>query len=290
MADTKTWLGGTSTAYATAANWDTVTVPATGDTLIYNHQAQQGCLTGCDAGSNAHTYPKVIVTSGYKYGLAANGDPLDPTAFTKLYWSSGFTGTSYLKGDIDDGTFEAPEAGAGMVEIDGTMNHIALNGGTVQLTANADLNSGDKLFVMTESRGVPSRLIIDSGATLTTSHIVMNGGQLVTLASPVTLTVNGGVAILRGTAAIATMLNIDGDGIVDWDSTGTVAMFHVRGDGLLRSVQFTRAKTLTEGHMYGNGRVDLRCKGGQLLTLTAGIIVHGANSPLFAPGSVISVA
>jgi len=289
MADTKTWIGGTSTAYATAANWDTVTVPATGDTIIYNHQAQQGCLTGCDAGSDGHTYPKVIVTSGYKYGLAANGDPLDPTAITKLYWSSAFAGTSYLKGDIDDGTFESPTGEAGVVSIDGTLNHIALNGGKMHLTTNADLNSGDKLLVMTESRGVPSRLTIDSGVTLTTSHIVMNGGEIVTLAAPVTLTVNGGHAILRGTAA-ATLINIDGDGVVDWDSTGTIAMFHVRGDGLLRSIQYTRAKTLTEGHMYGNGRVDLRGKGGQLFTLTNGIFVHGANSPLFAPGSVVAVS
>ena len=171
MAGPNVWLGGTSVVYTLDANWDTGTAPVNGDSPIFNHQAQRGCLTACDAGSNGHTYPKVVVTSGYKYGLGASGDAFDPTAFTKLYWSSGFAGTSYLKGSITDGTFEAPEAGAGMVEISGVMDHVALNGGAVHLVNGADLNAGtDDLFVMTESRGVPSRLTIDAAATLTTSR------------------------------------------------------------------------------------------------------------------------
>jgi hypothetical protein len=292
MASTHAWVGGTSTAFTLAGNWDNAVAPATGDTLIYNSQStgNNACIGGCDAGSAGHTYPKVMVGERYVQQLGANGDPLDPTAFTHFYWRSGYTGTSYIQGTIADGVIEAPTAGAGTIEFSGTSQRLAVNGGTVNYTAAATIDNNTLYFLdLNESRGVPTRVSIAAGCTIGAATVIsVAGGELVLAQSAALLVVNGGTVHLRDAAAVTSLLLIGGNGVVNWDSTGTIAEAHVTSNGMLRSTEWTRPKTLTTGYMSGNGQMDLRGKGGMILTMTNGVICNGVHSPILPAGTVIT--
>ncbi|MCK4624061.1 MAG: hypothetical protein KAV00_02035 [Phycisphaerae bacterium] len=290
MASTHTFTGGTSTDYGLAANYDNATAPATGDTILWNEQASQGSLVDMDADSNGHTYPKIIVAKGYVKGFAAAGDKFNPTMITNLSWGSAFPGTSYIDAPIEDGTVECP-SNAGTLQLSGIANHLSVNGGKVHFDANSTIHSdaGDGLF-MSQTRGVPTEVKIDNGATLAGSRIEVDGGQLATTATVITLICNGGVVFLRGAAA-ATLVIVSNGGVVHWDSTGTVSMVYANSGGVFQSKQYTRhTKTLTEGHMFGDGLIDLSCEGGNIITLTNGIWTHGTRQPIFPAGSLVTAS
>lgn len=290
----KTWTGQVSTAYATAGNYAEAAAPADGDTLIFGHKATQGCLSGCDAGSNGHTYPAVIVTEDYKYGLGGVGDPLDPTAITQLYFRSRFQGISYIKGAITNGTVMCAGKGTEL-QLSGALDHLAIGGGHVHLVTGATLTAGDKRLDIGQTAGHVTLVSIDAGLTLTGSTIAITGGQLMTLTSLLTLIAQGDASIgLQGTAAITTLADAGGSAVLEWNSTGTIAMVHVRDGAKLTTIfaekkVFAQSQTLTEAHMYDDAVVDFR-GGTKLMTLTNGIWVHGNNSPMFAPGSLVTAA
>jgi len=286
----KTWVGGTSNALGTGANWDGAAEPDDGDTLIFNHRSagNNPCTSGCDAGTAGDTYPKVIVSEGYKQQLGASGDPLDPAAITELYWQSGHEGTSYIDGtSLVDGTFQSPVA-SNVVEFKGEAQHIALNSGQLHLVSGFTIANGDQLIEVSQSTGVKTRLTIDSGLTFTGSEVHATGGEIVNASTLIDLHVSGdAVVFLRDAAAVTGSIYIDDNATVYWDSSGTLAMVHVKG-GKLVSRSYTLEKTLSELHMYGDAQVDLRGQGGDIITLTK-CCVHGKNMPLLPPGTVFGI-
>lgn len=289
MADTRIWIGGVSTDYAVANNWNTPAgatgLPVNGDRLLLNDQAQQGCLVNCDSGANGHTYTDVEATSGYVHGFGASADEFDPTAITQLRWASGFVGESYIKGPITDGVIDAQSAGEAKLICLSTLDTLTVRRGVLHLQSGAALTAGAKKLTILQAAGGTAEVKADAAVDFTGSTIEMTGGKLTSAADVVTLSVLGGEAALRGDA-IATTVTTDRNGVFFWDSSGDITTFHALG-GKLDATRFAREKTLATLFMHGDAVVDLRT-GADLITVSAAWIL-GNNSPLVSPGTLMVI-
>jgi len=290
MGELKTWLGTASPAFATAGNWSPAVAPVDTDLLMFNDQAQQGCLTGADAGTNGLTFPKVTVTKDYRFDLAGSGDPLDPTAITEFCCEWGGDGDMYLDGAITDGTIDC--YGSGKIHsVSAIGSSLTLRAGHLNLQSGATITADGTppAFIEVAQRGgaASAFLEIDSGITLANSDITVKSGQFASASTVARFHVLGGAAYLRGTAAsTADIPIVVEDGVFFWDSTGTLAIVDMIG-GKLDATKYARVKTLTTLYMRDLAEVDLRA-GGDHITVTS-LWVLGQNSPMFSPGTKISV-
>jgi hypothetical protein len=298
MASIHHWVGSTSNVFTLAGNWDNATAPATGDTLIYDDRAvTNACTSACDAGSNGHTYARVVVSEGYNKQLADTGDELDPTAITRLEWHNSFAGTSYIKGAITDGVVRAPTGEAGVLDLGGTINRLAVEAGRVNFNTNATIDNGQgKQLALSQIGSVPTIVTIANGCTTTSAVITIGGGTLITAEDLDTVYITAGKLVLKDTAKLKNAY-AGGDAEIILDSTGTMCD---AGDWVLQDNAhvhcgiYTRQRTFTDNagecHMYGNSRLNFRAQGGELLTISGQIFCHGENSPLFPRGGIVTVS
>jgi hypothetical protein len=277
------FIGGTSQDASTAANWSGAAVPGDGDKVSFDDRARQGCTQNCDSAFPTHTFARVNVTKGYTYPLAASGAPFAPAAITELLFNSGHAGQSYFGCALADATIDAHNT-ANEVELSGELAELAIRRGHVKLVSGMTIDTGGAHIVMDKE----ARLTIDASLTLTGTEIHMSGGELVTLSNPDVLHVSGGTARLRGAAACSGLIIVAKDGILYWDSTGTLAKVYLEDQAQLLATEYNLERTLTECHTHGNAQIDLR-NGGNMITVSA-LWVHGNRGPLFSPGTKLAVA
>lgn len=290
MADA-VFIGGTSAAYATAANWDPVAVPATDVTLIFNGQSQQG-MDGTDISASPKNHA-MIVEESFIYAIGSAGQPFEPTGITSLYFAGAGTATSYINigatggTDMDNVVVDSPSAKSPILILGGTNGDIArltVRRGKVEV-ANSTIIDG-KVTVIGGIGASTSELTLGTGLTLAGLEVAIEGGKLTTSTLIPTLQMKGGEAVLSGSAGL-TLLE-QSDGTVFWDAISTIALAEIRGGRF--ATRTTRiGRVLTNCNMYGDAVVDFRLGGTTASFLTNPIRVHGTNEPMFPPGHTITV-
>lgn len=274
-----TWIGGTSTAYATDTNWSPVAVPATGVVLYYTDQAQQG-MAGDDAAGKTHD---IIMDPGFIYAIGSSGVPFHPDAIGTLMYAANSILPSYFTtdvGDIDRVVVDSQSTRDDLVNLNGTIVRIIVRRGKVLLDGASTVNGR----VSVED----GELTIPSGVTVAGLELSQNGGTISDSAGVPTVVKSGGEYVLDGTAGIGTYLEMH-DGTFWWDASGssTIALAELFG-GAFKLRKDRAGRTLTAAHMYGNAVMDLRA-GGHSITYTAPIRAYGNNQPMFPKGASYTV-
>ena len=270
-----TWIGGTSTAYATDTNWSPVAVPSTGDVLYFTDQAQQG-MAGDDAAGKTHD---IIMDTGFIYAIGSSGTPFHPDAIGTLMFAANTVLPSYFTtdvGDLDRVIVDSQSTRADLVNLNGTIVRLVVRRGSVLLDGSATVNGR----ISVED----GELTIPSGVTVTGLEVSQHGGKITDAAGIPTLVMSGGEFVLDETASMATYLEMH-DGAFWWDASAssTIALAEIFG-GAFKLRKDRVGRTLTAAHMYGNAVMDLRV-GGHSITYTAAIRAYGNNQPMFPKGA-----
>lgn len=289
MAD-KVWVGGTDTDFDVAANWDPSGVPATGDALIYNEQAQNNCT---DNVTQAAKTFKLYVEEGFTKTLGATGLPLKPDAFDLCYIRGNSQGIFLQAGSgtIDFLDVDTASNKDDMVQVmGGNLDRLTVRNGRVKLNATTITGRLNLLGTSGEQGLLGTRVNIPAGNTLTGLEIAVEGGELNLESDGVTVLASGGLIILGGSAGVTGLLELTGSARCQWDATSsTIALLEARGQSIFRTRVSRTGRTMTEAHTYDDAVYDARI-GGLLITHTAGVRVHGKNPPLMPMGCQYSFA
>jgi hypothetical protein len=270
-----TWIGTTSTAFATDTNWSPVAVPADGDTLLFGDQATQGMAGGAVAAKGFD----IIFDRGFVYGVGSSGSQFAPanTCPTVTYRAEGIIPT-YIDATITRCLLATTSAKDDVLNIDGTTTELAIESGKFSLDAGGTVNG--RISV-----GTGGELTVPSGATLTDVEIQIDGGKMTTSASATTVTVESGEFILDGTAGVTGVLQMWG-GDTWWDAASTIALAQIYG-GEFKTRKERASRVLTNANMHGLGKIDFRI-GGSTITYSNAIRAYGEYQPMFPKGTGIT--
>jgi hypothetical protein len=303
--DDNIWIGGSSTAWNTAGNWSTGSVPTSSDNVIFDHRAQNNCAA-FDA--SAVTLTSLRITSGFtKYiGTYSAG------VLTRLQLSA----TNIVIGEpMGDG-----QTGAGS-------QMIALDTGTVATTIRVlssntsgvvsgfapillkGSNSSNSITVVSGWVGIGTVILaevvqfptinvtggqavveVGTGYTAgsgTTPKVNQTAGRVIFRHALTTLNQEGGLAISEGSGAIVTA---DVGGTFISNSTGAITTLNVQDNGLADFSQSTVARTVTNTNVYGTGRINAESGVPKHITFTNPIaLARGAKSPQVNFGPDLSI-
>ena len=277
MAD-QYWIGGTSGAFGTAANWLSAGVPADGDNLWYGEWSLQSCATGLTQAAKA--FPLVIATKGFKFSIGSVGNELEPeNGIGTLIWeATGAASEFHADTEIDYIHANSPALGVGMVlqctKAGDETTELHQQDGLITLGANFNFVNASLVRVN------GGRLIIASGCTMGTGNIIEQfGGEITSSQALITAKITGGTLNLDGTAT-ATLIETNGPGArFNWKSTGTITGLRCN-DGICDALTNDKARTLTQGW----GRNPGRFLAGHGLVTTSDWITEGGWTPTYPHG------
>lgn len=236
---TKTWLGTTSTAWATTTNWAEGSAPGAGDDVRIVADAVRG-IAGSDQSGTA--IGDFIVEEGFTYGLgdATTALKLDPDRFE--FFGSGST-ASYL--DLHSaaitacikGTATATTGKRGLYIVGSGLTTVSIAAGSVGIASRHGKTATVATVMVVGSK---ADVWIGEGVTLTTLEVTAGKARLRCPAT--TVNVDGGELLTEEVGAITTMNVMKGS--VTANSTGTITTANVYG-GSLDFLQSGLARTVS---------------------------------------------
>jgi len=270
--------------YTVAGNWTPAGVPADGDTLVYNDQADGPMDVNVDAASVGAKAHAVIVDPSFQYHIGSAAVPFSTQASgnicfsTLIFAGSGIT-PSYFNADAADTCTrvmcDTKSATADVLVLGGagSWGDVILRDGKMKL--NSATVTG-RIQLLGGQQNAKSVLNIPSGCTLTGTETGVMGGELKCASAIPLITVGGGVFTLDGIIGIGTRLEMYG-GTTYWDagSASVIALAEIFGGSLVTRKDRT-GRTLTAGNVYGTGLMDFSV-GGLNMTFTAPPRVYGSN-------------
>jgi len=211
MADSL-WLGTTSDAWATSANWSSA--PGTGDHVrlvpLYNN-----ALAGSDQSGTA--IGDFFVESGYSKAIGSKTANLkiDPNFFSYAGTGQAFIDlhSAAITAEIN-ATATASTGEHGLYLIASALTQLVVGSGDVGIAARH--NTSATVTTININGG---SVTCGEGTSLTTLNVY--GGSAVLRCNATTVNVYGGTVTLEEQAAVTT-LNLKGNGTVYYNSTGTV--------------------------------------------------------------------
>jgi hypothetical protein len=283
----KYWVGGTSRAPGTAANWSTGDVVEEGDTLVWNDQAQQG-MDGADLSNATPVACDCIVEDNYIFDLGSSGTPFSLNGFTYLHFASGGTsqaffgiGASGADEGFDNVIVDTPNQRDPALTLKGSIDLLTLNNGKVAIDSTSTFTAASYIQVF------GGELTIPAGVTVNTTNTTsISSGIITSSVTMETVNVGGGQFILDGTAGVNDLVRQTGGEFI-WDAdSSTIALADVHG-GTFRTRKNRITRVMTAMRMHNNAIVDFSI-GGLNITFTAGIKKYGVNEPISPKGTKIA--
>jgi hypothetical protein len=257
-------------------NWDTASLPANGDTAIFDN-SNISCLynlsdtfTGLTAGSGL---AELRIGRGFtgQIGLPQN----DPNGYPNAGYRPTYLEVAAVLINIGAGS----GSGSGRIKLDnktqattltvyatgqpldseavffkGTgANVVHLLGGSAAVAGlPGEVSTVTTFNVTAASANQPPQFRIGAGVTLTTLNMI--GGTGTVLCAGTTLTKAGGSLTLIGTGGWTTLTN--NAGLVDDQSSGTIGTLNWGNQSDYRFDGDTRAKTITNSNLYAGAKVS----------------------------------
>lgn len=235
MADS-TWLGTTSTAYATAANWNLGYAPGTADHVRFV-ALYDNAVVGSDQSGTA--VGDFIVENGYSstIGSKTTNLKIDPNFFMFSGRGQAFFDlhTAAITAEVIN-TASGSAGEHGLYLIGSAIAELQTKGGDVGVAARHNTTA---TVVTSNING--GTVAFGEGATLTTVNVY--SGQVKLRAGCTTLNVYGGSVLLEEQAAVTT-LNMKGGGVVTYNSTGTIGTCNI-DEGHLECTDVGLARTIS---------------------------------------------
>jgi hypothetical protein len=247
---TRIWTGSAdSTTFATAGNWAPSGAPSNDDTLIIN--ATSDNITGAATGLTGIT---LKVTEGFTGNIGSSTTYLDLDG-PLLEFASGGT-AAYITGTWTDVRVSGGSRSSDFLQLKGNASTAITNLNCNRLQGTVTLNGSATCTTITQTGTPVGEIDIKSGvgslANITSSEGVLK------LASTVSSAVNvyGGNVTISGTASVGT-LEIDGGGVADYTSSGTITTLTVF-DGVFSARDNGSASyTVTNATVHSAGRLDV---------------------------------
>ena len=225
--------------FNTAANWDTLSVPASTDN-IFLPPGSESILYGLN--QSTKNFGKFIVQPGYTYDIGGtDGGYLRCAPATGADFKLAGTGTAYIDvgaSDIDPLIEKAGPSATGTygLYLKGTaMSHIYIEGGKVGIGVDGDdtTTEVDNVLIGTASGASPITVVVGEGVTGTAGGAIAvvrkSSGTFIsrTDAAITALTNDGGDVQTEGTGTITTLNLNSGSAILE--STGTITTLNIKG-------------------------------------------------------------
>ena len=210
MAD-RLWVGGTSTSWGTASNWQPATVPVASDDVYITG----GSVDIASVDQSSIALGRLVVGAGYS-GTIGSGGALHIDATSLDY--SGQGTTANFKGTYTTVTVQDTSSSATALNIAGSSDTIGtvriLGGkGTITLASTCEITTAIEQIGAT---GVTT--LVQDGITLTTVDVACDSGTLRLQEPPTNLTVFGGEVVAELDTGTVTAVNIYG-GRLRWNPT-----------------------------------------------------------------------
>jgi hypothetical protein len=292
MAD-NIWIGSVDGDPTNAANWSGAAL-ADDDQAIFNEQSQRS-MDGYDYTAAAEFQLTILVEEGFRFAIGSSGTPLEVNGFNRINFRGIGTSSSYFTTSAQSGgtnlgmdfvLVDSPSPTVNLVVLDGTIDALSNRRGKTQIKSTATVLNGGRIEVA-GAGSAPSIVDIPNGVTLTGVTLDMHGGTVTDAAGFPTVNLNDGDYSLNGSAGTVALINqFGGEG--KWNATNTITLLNVHG-GVFRTETNNAGRTLTTGHMYGDGLIDFHL-GGLNMTLTNGIRAHGNKQPIPPKGTKITWA
>lgn len=263
LAATAKWVGGTSTDFATAANWDPASVPVGGDDVIIDYGSQD-ITTGLD--QSAKDFNSVVIGPNYtgQCGNSTSDRLLFGTA--KLVIMGGgatqYLGTGGTHDWVETYIRGVGPAGTGTAYLHGTIVTLHVQKGQVSVATGSTVTTA----YLDALAGAAANVTYTTAATTTTTIYTIAANVGITAGTITTLYVDAGTTSVTG----GTVTNlVQRGGTVEWATTTTLAdakifkgTFDASGD--------VNAKTITTIASYGVSILNLDNGLGNI-TLTNGV-------------------
>ena len=282
------WVGGTSTAWDTAANWSGGAVPSNSDTVVFTDS--RITVNQNVAGATTTNVPlNIYLDPSYEGNLGSSGTYLtfDASNITQVYIAG--TGKQYLNIASGDTITEMivltdnKASDAVNIDADGTLTNLFVLKGQVNVVSGANVTTMNIAYE--SSKTGDATVNIQAAAAVTTVNQaagVLNSAEAVT-----TLNMEGGAA--TWTDGNITTVNIHGGGTLVYKSdTHTITALNVF-NGFCDLSQEGSPKTITNCNIYNQGTVDTRSgAAAATLTFTNAARKFGPGASLLQSGSAFS--
>jgi len=285
----RVWLGASSGAFSTAANWSGATVPIATDNLIFDGRAANSLSSGLS--QSGITFASIRVSSAFTYniGVIASGAlTLFECGCTNLLIGepqgdgsigSGSPLLAFNFGAVANTTrvlnaSTTGSSGFAPVMLKGTeaTNVLIVTSGWIGVATNI-LNETSTIARL-DVLGSDANVQLGGGCTLTT--INQTAGNISFRSAVTTFDQQGGTATSEGSGAITT-LTVGGRFVSN--STGTVTTATVINGGELDLSQNTASRIFTTTSVTGTGIVRFQSSDFDRVTLTNGVsVVNAAKS------------
>lgn len=256
----QTWIGATSAAWATGANWASTSAPADADSATFDFNATGvGGVAGSD--QSATELAALYITSTYTYAFGTNGTPLSVDAtLVEIGRASGSSTVGAHSGRIN---LRLPDL-ASTILVFGTSS-ASTDTGKEPVRIRTAAVSGNKLIMNGSGRaGVATDTATDtaqfdeiaclnanavinvsSGTTLTKWRQESGTGNIFCAAT--TLQQDGGILYTYGSGAVTTA-NAAGQAFLG--SSGTITTLNIYSTGIVDMFSDARLKTVSTVNLY----------------------------------------
>lgn len=286
------WTGATNDDFNTATNFDTGGAPTGApDTIICNDQSANPIATNTNQGATEDY--SFIIEPGFNFYVGTSGNPFicDDMAML-MFAGSGIASSYFNPADLTRCVVDSKSTKDDVLVLNPTAScsRVMVKNGKMSFGATSVLSSS-VISIGQPGTTSTAEVTIPSGATMTSTTLIMYGGKCTLNKFVSTIFMAGGQLILDGasgsTAAsggpFAAIYQSGGE--IIWDSAGAdattnasiITSLEITG-GLFRTRKNRKNRTVTTMNVYG-GKADFSV-GGHAITFT--------NAPRdWAGGSII---
>lgn len=279
------WVGSSSTAFATDANWSTGLKPADADTVTFNGLATQG-IAGSDQSAVEPALLNVYNSFAYTIGSSTTALTIGPvTCNIGLPSDDGSTSSGPTAVFLNFGTdavactvHAARATGTSgfpcvVLEANSASSTLIVKGGSVGVGIFTPGLAGQWSSITT--LGPTANVVIGTNVTLASLNMAPTGGRVLLQSACTTVDQDGGELETRGSGAITTAYI---KGKANLNSTGTISALTVAGQGEANFSGNSAARTVTACTLDGPyATIDLRNTNNSI-TLTGGIVLQNGAS------------
>jgi hypothetical protein len=242
---TLTWTGaGDGTTFTSAGNWSGGT-PSNNDTLVVN--STSAAIAGAATGLTGIT---LKIGSGFTGTIGSSTTYLDLDGPECLFSSGGTA--HYLTGTWTDFRITGGTPSPTLLDLKGNASTVITNLYSTRLNGTATINSSASVTNVFATGLRAGTLDIKSGVSSLASMTVGNANVLLASSVSGTVEVFDGQLTTTGTAALTT-LEIDGDGLVRHNASGTIGTLTVFDGTIDASENESTTFTITNASVHVGG-------------------------------------